>query len=186
MKKMVFIAILSVLLLIGGCGTEGTDGRADDSSAEQDNWGAIKNVSDRDIIAELKQTVEESPQRELASQEQLTSMEYTEGFFGDPSKELEEDMTVQAIEGPAAIEAVQKVYGGDDGFDKEGVLFFENQQNGATQSGVWIGLKAPDERLQQVLDILQQKGEGERSYQNLSIFSSVRIRRLNYMFSKTK
>ncbi|MGN7409435.1 DUF3221 domain-containing protein [Sporosarcina sp. SAFN-010] len=173
MRNMIFMAGITIALLLGGCGTEGTDRATDTSSVKQDSWRAIKTVGGRDIIAELKQSVEESPKRDLVALEQLTSTDYTEGYFGNPSKELEEDMAVQAIEGPAAIDAVEEVYGADGGLDKEGVLFFENQQEGAAQSGIWIGLKDPDKRLQQVLDILQQKIDaGEILAEPIYIFRS--------------
>lgn len=167
------MAGITIALLLGGCGTEETDRATDTSSVKQDSWRAIKTVGGRDIIAELKQSVEVAPQRDLIAQEQLTSTDYTEGYFGNPSKELEEDMAVQAIEGPVAIDVVEEVYGGDGGFDKEGLLFFENQLDGAEQSGIWIGLKDPDMRLQQVLDILQQKVDaGEILGEPIYIFRS--------------
>ncbi|WP_025783337.1 DUF3221 domain-containing protein [Sporosarcina sp. D27] len=173
MKNMILMAGITIALLLGGCGTAGTDRATDISSVKQDDGGTIKTVSGRDIIAELKQSVEESPQRDLIAQEQLTSTDYTDGYFGKPSKELEEDVAVQAIEGPVAINAVEEVYGADGGFDKEGLLFFENQHDGAAQSGIWIGLKDPDTRLQQVLDILQQKVDaGEILAEPIYIFRS--------------
>lgn len=173
MKNMILMAGITIALLLGGCGTEGADRATDTSTVKQDSWRVIKTVGGREIIAELKQSVEESPQRDLVAQEQLTSTDYKEGYFGNPSKELEEDMAVQAIEGPFAIDAVEEVYGGNGGFDKEGVLFFENQQDGAAQSGIWIGLIDPDTRLKQVLDILQQKVDaGEILAEPIYIFRS--------------
>lgn len=167
---MIFSSGITIALLVGGCGTAGTEQSTDTSSVEQDEWHVIKTVGDRDIIAELSQTVEESPKRDLTAQEQLKS---AANEYEIPSKELEEDMAVQAIEGPVAIDAVEEVYGGDGGFDKEGLLFFENQLNGADQSGIWIGLKDPDMRLQKVLDILQQKVDaGEILAEPIYIFRS--------------
>ncbi|MDW0109789.1 DUF3221 domain-containing protein [Sporosarcina aquimarina] len=157
MKKRIFIAVLSSALLTGGCGTEKTNQTPAGDSTEQRDKQVIKTIDGREIIAELKQTVEESPKRDSAAEEQLLSTEYKEGYLGDPSKELEEDIAVQAIEGPAAIEAIQEVYGGDEGFNNEGVLFFENQASEGNRSGIWIGLKNPDVRLKKVLDILQEK-----------------------------
>lgn len=157
MKKRIFIAVLSSALLAGGCGTAETNQTPAGIPPGQNDEKVTKTIDGREIIAELKQTVEESPKRDSAAQEQLLSTEYKEGYLGDPSKELEEDLAVQAIEGPAAIEAVHEVYGGDEGFNKEGVLFFENQASDGNRSGIWIGLKNPDDRLKNVLDILQEK-----------------------------
>lgn len=151
MKKILSTLFITALLL-GGCGT-----------GESPRHGAVevsktlKKVSGREIIAELKQTVKESPERDKAAVAQTESHEYKEGLFGEPTPELAEDMAVQAIEGPIAIEAMMKVYGGHESFENEGVLFFENQMSGAEQSGIWIGVKEPDERVQKLLDELQPK-----------------------------
>ena len=81
-------------------------------------------------------------------------------------------MAVQGIEGPAAIQAVEKVYG-EGGIHNEGVIFIENQTRGAEQSGVWIGIKEPDERVQQLLDLLQPKVDaGEILAEPIYIFRS--------------
>lgn len=172
MNKVIVTIILSISLLAGGCGTSGIERTLVSNSDEQQDSGEVKTNS-REIIAELKQTVKKTPKRDQLALEQLTRTDYKEGLFGEPSKELEEDMAVQAIEGLAAIEAFEKVYGGYAGFDKEGVIFFENQMDGATQSGIWIGVKDPDARLQEVLDILQLKVDaGEILAEPIYIFLS--------------
>ena len=76
------------------------------------------------------------------------------------------------IEGPAALEAMEKVYG-PNGMYNNGVIFFENQSNGAEQSGIWIGVKEPDERVRQLLDLLQPKVDaGEILAEPIYIFRS--------------
>jgi len=141
--------LLGAALLLSGCGT---DVSLKNGAVEDNGWKTLKIVSGREIIAELKQTVQESPEREKAA---TVLEEFPE--FGEPTPELKEDMAVQAIEGPAAIEAVEKVYGD---FEKEGVLFLENQRDGAEQSGIWIGVKEPDDRIQKLLDMLQSRVDG--------------------------
>ncbi|EGQ20737.1 hypothetical protein HMPREF9372_3485 [Sporosarcina newyorkensis 2681] len=173
MKKRVFPVLIGAAFLIGGCGTAETSDTGQNASADQDGWQTVKKVAGREIIAELEQSVEEFPLRDEAAAEQINNPDYKAGFFGKPSKELEEDMAVQAIEGPIAIEAVEDVYGGNGGFEKEGVLFIDNQADGAAQSGIWIGVKNPDERVQQVIDILQPKvDEGKILAKPIYIFRS--------------
>lgn len=149
--------LLGAALLLGGCGTDASpenvavedsvEGSVGDSVEE---WKTLKTVSGREIIAELKQTAKETPKRDKSA-----TIE-TPPEFEPPTKELTEDLAVKAIEAPAAIQAVEEVYG-EGGISDVGVLFIELQTRGAEQSGVWIGLKEPDERVQQVLDLLQPK-----------------------------
>ncbi|PIC63906.1 hypothetical protein CSV79_09525 [Sporosarcina sp. P13] len=170
MRKTTYAFVLCVTLLLGGCGM---GNETQNGSVKQDAWQTIKKVDGREIIAELKQTVEGSPGRDQVAQEQLESPDYIGGFYGEPSLALEEDMAVQAIEGPIAIQAVEEVYGGNEAFEKEGVLFLENQMLGATQSGVWIGVKNPDEKVQEVIDWLQPKvDEGDILAEPIYIFRS--------------
>ena len=154
MKNRVALTILGAALLLGGCGAGSSDAVRGSASVDDQDWQTIKEVSGREIIAELKQTVKESSAREKKAEEQKEMPEYKDGVWGEPTPELAENLAIQAIEGPVALEAVENVYGN---FDGEGVLFLENQFDGAEQSGVWIGVKEPDERLQQLLDELQPK-----------------------------
>ena len=57
-------------------------------------------TENRGIIAELEQTVTETPKRDAAAKERTESFEYEEGLYGEPSPELAEEMAIQAIEGP--------------------------------------------------------------------------------------
>ena len=170
MKKVIFTFIACSALVISGCGT---GDKVQNASVQQEDWQTIKEIDGREIIVELRQTVEESPARDQLAQEQLDSPDYTGGFFGDPSTELEEDMALQAIEGIVALDAVEEVYGSNGEFDKEGIRFLENQTEGAAQSGVWIGVKNPDSRLQKVVDVLQAKVDaGEILAEPIYIFRS--------------
>lgn len=163
MKNKLLILFVAALLL-GGCGTDATP---KNGAVEDNGWKTLKEVSGREIIAELKQTAKETPKRDKSATIETESPEAKE-----PSKELAEDMAVQGIEGPAAIQAVEKVYG-EGGIHDEGVIFIENQTRGAEQSGVWIGLKEPDERVQQLLDLLQPKVDaGEILAEPIYIFRS--------------
>lgn len=169
MKRTIIAASLGAALLLSGCGT---DKSTRNMTVEEDEWKTLKTVSGREIIAELEQTAKESPERDRLAAEQLESDDYKGGFFGEPSPGLEEDMAFQAIEGPAAMEAINKIYG-QDGFSKEGVIFFENQQDDADQSGVWIGVKNPDERVEALLAELQPKVDaGEILAEPIYIFRS--------------
>ncbi|MCM3744338.1 YobA family protein [Sporosarcina luteola] len=155
--------LLGATLLLGGCGT---DASLKNVAVEDGEWKTLKTVSGREIIAELKQTVEETPKRD-----ERATIE-TPPEFEEPTKETVEDLNVKAIEGPAVFQAVEKVYG-EGGFHHEGVIFFELQTKGAAQSGVWIGLKEPDERVQQLLELLQPEVDaGEILAESIYFFRS--------------
>jgi len=139
MKKR--IGLVLAALFLAGCGT-----------AENGPGLAPKGKTagnEREIVAELGQTVKESKLREAAFKELEEN-----GLLDDP--EMKEDLAVQAIEGPAVMEALDSVYG-EEGYRKEGVLFYENQSDNAAQPGIWIGIQDPDERLDKVVDLLQQQ-----------------------------
>ncbi len=150
-KRMGLVLIVSASILFAACGT------AENDKEHLPLQGNTKVVNDREIIAELEQTVTETPIRDAAAKKQLESDDFKNGFYGEPSAELEEDMAVQTIEAFAALDAVEKVYGSHEAFQKEGALFIENQTQGAEQSGVWIGIKEPDDRLDELLKVLQLK-----------------------------
>lgn len=148
---MGFALIASVSILFAACGATEND---EEQLPLQSN---TKFGSDREIIAELEQTVTETPIRDAEAKKQIESDDFKNGFYGEPSAELEEDMAVQTIEALAASDAIETVYGSHGAFRKEGVLFLENQTEGAKQSGVWIGIKEPDDRLDELLKVLQPK-----------------------------
>ncbi|MBD7985227.1 DUF3221 domain-containing protein [Sporosarcina sp. Sa2YVA2] len=178
MKNRVALTMLGVAFLLGGCGAGSPDALRGSAIVDDHGWKTIKEVSGREIIAELKQTVKESSAREKKAEEQKEMPEYKDGVWGEPTPELAENLAIQAIEGPVALEAVENVYGN---FDGEGVLFLENQFDGAEQSGVWIGVKEPDERLQQLLDVLQPKVDaGEILAEPIYIYRSLHTQKELY------
>lgn len=147
-KRIGFMLMLSIALLLAACGTAGENAKLDSEEKAAANL-ALKEksnvVNGREIIAELVQTVTETANRDKVVKEQQESGMYGE-IHGDGPEELLEDLAVQAIEAPAVFGAIEKVYGSDK-FRSIGVLFLEN--------GIWIGIKEPDERLDEVLKLLQ-------------------------------
>ena len=145
MKKRVgFVLMLGLVILLMACGATEKD-TDNGKTAEQPN-----NTIEREIIAELEQTVMETPKRDAVVEQEA-------GVLDDPALGTEEDWAIQKNEVPAVFEALEEVYGGYEGFQKEGVLFLENQVQGAKQPGIWIGIKEPDKRLDDMLKWLQVK-----------------------------
>ncbi len=108
--------------MLASCGTSGNDER---SAGTLDEAEDSKTINGRKLIAELKQTNDDPKIRNEAAVKAVNNIdEYVYDQFGGRTPELEEDFTVQAIEGPAAIAAMEQVYGGHDGFNKNGVAFF--------------------------------------------------------------
>ena len=135
------IGLVLAALFLAGCGT------VENISGLEPKEKSAGN--EREIVAQLEQTVKESKLREAA----FKGLEEN-GLLDDP--EMKEDLAVQAIEGPAVMEVLDSVYG-EGGYRKEGVLFYENQSDNAEQPGIWIGIKEPDERLDKVVDLLQEQ-----------------------------
>ncbi|WP_075619893.1 DUF3221 domain-containing protein [Paenisporosarcina indica] len=187
-NRKFYTSLLAISLLLTGCGTGdatvSTDQKLTGDTAvksEDPNWPTIKVVSGRDIIAELKQTTTNPKIRNDAFTKVKESEELTQGLFGKVTPELEEDMGVQGIEAQAAFQAIDEVYGGHEGLLAEGVVFFENQADGAQQSGFWIGLKEPDDRLIQYVDTLQKKVDaGEILAKHIYIYKSAFTEKENY------
>ncbi len=157
-----FIAGLSLALIVAGCGTEENiedrnQGTTTNVAVNDSGWETLEVVSNRPIIAELEQTVSETPERDHILDEIKNGDDFKQGLFGEPSDELAEEMTVQQVEGPAVVSLIDKIYGGNGGFDDEGVIFFENKTRGAEQSGIWVGVKKPDERLTELMSELQSQ-----------------------------
>jgi len=150
MKKFGYGVLLSSTLLLTSCGTsvsEETNGQPD---IVEDEFKSINLVNGREIIVELEQTVKETPARDLAAKEVID-------IDGETSKELAEEMVIQTIEAEAIIEGIKEFYGDLTEFEKHGILFMENKSQGDDQSGIWIGLKNPDEKLNMFVDVLQSK-----------------------------
>lgn len=163
MKKMMILPC--ILLLLAACGTEEEPQAAkkpSDSSASEQKASSgsgeenVKRVSGREILVSLEQTAEPVKRNERAAAV-TESPDYKDGLFGEPTAELAEDMAVHQIEAEAVFKAVKQVYGGDAEFDKIGIIFYENQESGAEQSGIWVGIKEPDERVDELAAILQKR-----------------------------
>lgn len=101
------------------------------------------------------------------------SKEFKEGLFGEPTDALAEQMSIQAVEGNIAIPLLEKIYGGYNGFNNIGVVYYQNQSQGAKYPGLWIGIKKADERLKEFVDTMQAKVDaGEIKAEYIYIFYS--------------
>lgn len=144
MRGKVSAVIWSVALLLGGCGTSSTDDSLKNAAAEEHEWKTLKTVSGHEIIAELEQTVEVS----------------------------ERENSIQTKEGPTVISTLDDIYG-ENGFRHEGIIFYGDEDYGKEQTGIWVGVKNPDERMKEMLTILQSKVDaGEILAEPIYIFRS--------------
>lgn len=157
-------------LVLTGCGISDSGQNIKNNGSE---WETIETVSGRNIIAKLEQGDVETPERDKMVENIKESREFTDGSFGEPSDELAEEMAVQQVEGSIVIPLLEEFYGGRDGLDKIGVIFFENKSSGAEQSGLWFGVKEPDERLQELVNLLQERVDaGEIKARYVYIYKS--------------
>lgn len=173
MKKS--LLLIGLLLMLGACGaaTDGVNSDEKKENAVEEPKDEKVIVSGREIIASLEQTTTDTPIRDEKLANIKKSEDFTGGYMGEPTDELAEDMAVQQIEGFAADQALEQVYGDYKELNKIGVMFYENQHSGAKQSGFWIGLKEPDERLDEFLAILQrQVDDGEILAEPIYIYKS--------------
>lgn len=189
-KQLLFTSFLMLSLLLAGCGTGDGIVNADNKNSgsttvksEVKEWSTIKVLSGRNIIAELKQSTTEPKIRNEAFKKVKESEELIQGLLGELTPELEVDMGVQGIEAQVAFKAIEEVYG-QEGLSSEGVVFFENLTDGAEQSVLWIGIKEPDERLNQFVEILQKKVDaGEILAKHIYIFKSSFTEKENYVLN---
>lgn len=162
MKRMFMLS--GILLLMSACGIEeplaGEESKNPSASEQkpssEDKEEDVMLVSGRGLHIKLEQTAEPVKRNEEAAAVK-ESTEFKDGLFGEPTEELAEDMAVQQIEGQAVSKAIDLVYGGDAEFDKVGILFYENQASGAEQSGIWLGIKELDERVDELVAVLQKR-----------------------------
>jgi hypothetical protein len=186
-KHHIHIAFLSLSLILSACGTKedftdkadiNLDGKntANIQAApvtppvNDSGWETIETISYRNIIAKLK-PAKESLARDQRLNEIKEGSEFKKGLFGEPTDELAEGLSVQSIEGSYAIPLLEKIYGGYKGLDQAGVVFYENKASGADQSGLWIGIKKPDERLKKFMEEMQVKVDaGELKAEYIYIF----------------
>ncbi|RNF38689.1 DUF3221 domain-containing protein [Planococcus salinus] len=155
MKKK--LMAIGMIFLLTACGTSVNKINDDEIDQTADAEEEAKVVSGREIIASLEQTTDDTVIRDEKAEAIKETTEFKEGYMGEPTDELAEDLAVQQIEGLAATEAIEQVYGGYEGVNQAGVIFYENQSSGAEQSGFWFGVKEPDERLDTMLTILQEQ-----------------------------
>jgi hypothetical protein len=181
MKKHILrTTILYISLILSACGTSdksednpNTTNRSANASINinDSGWETIETISDRNIIAKLKQTVKDTPKRDQMVAEFKERADFKDGLFGEPADQLAEDLVIQQVEGDIAIPLAEKIYGGYDAFNQEGVVFMETKTSGAAQSGIWIGIKKADERLEKLIDELQAKVDaGEIKAEYIYIF----------------
>lgn len=164
MKKYITPIGIALLLTVAGCGTSDKEQITLVQGSE-----VRKKETEREIIAELEQTVTETPERDKVLAEIEEQPEFKDGIYGKPTDGLAENLSVQQVEGPIAIEALEEVYGGQNGFHKEGIILFGTDED----PGFWIGIKNPDERLDELLKILQGKVDsGELLAKYIHIFKS--------------
>ena len=184
-KGYLYTPILVATLILSSCGTEVSTKIEDSKNGavkdEDKKWPTLVVVLGRNIIVELKQTTDESTIRNVAFEKVKQSEELNQRLLGKNTPKLLEDLSVQWIEAPAVMEALYEVYGGHSGFSAEGILFHENQRSGEDNSGFWIGIKEPDERLTKFTSILQKKvDEGEILAKYIYIFKSPHTEKENF------
>lgn len=177
-NKMLIVSFLCSGLILTGCGTSDEPGELVkgnktmgniqvNTSTKSSGWETIEVVSGRNIIAQLKQTAKETPSRDAIVEQIKKNREYQEGMFGEPTDELADALAIQQVEAQIAIPLLHEIYGGHEAFSKEGVIFLEKKARGAEQSGFWIGIKNPDDRLKKFVDEMQKKvdaGEAKAEY----------------------
>lgn len=178
MKKI--LVLTGLLFLLSACGTD-EEPLEEPMANEHDKSAAsgavdTETVSGREILVTLEQTAEPVKRNEAAAAVK-ESPDYKEGYLGEPTEELAEDMAVQQIEAEVVFKAVEDVYSGNEGLEKAGVIFLENQTSGANQSGVWVGIKNPDERIDELAAILQKQVDaGEILAEPIYIYKSAHTR----------
>ncbi|KXH84090.1 DUF3221 domain-containing protein [Sporosarcina sp. HYO08] len=181
--KKINLLFLGFVLILSACGTlEAFENSstpthqveiATITGSDGSQWDVLKTIEDRSIIAELKQTTDNTTIRDKKAAEISEGDDFKDSMFGEPTTDLAEKLAIQGIELNAAVEAVERVYGGYEGFEKEGVYFLEWKSDGAKQSGFWIGIKNLDERLIELVGILQkQVDNGEILAKNIYFYHS--------------
>lgn len=185
MKVKKGYALGLVLLLLTGCGTADAMPKSETkkvvTGSDGSEWVVNRTVEDREIIAELNQTTQDTSKRDEKAAQTVENEDFINGLFGKPTADLAEELAIQGIESMAAIDAVEDIYGGYEGFEKEGVQFFEWKSGGAEQSGFWIGIKDPDKRLTELVQTLQkQVDEGEILAKYIYIFHSAFTQKEQY------
>ena len=196
MRKLHAIAaILGLTIALSGCGTDNNlntqDKRGADKAAStpakdalpvnESGWKTIEVVNNRPIIANLKQTVKDTPERDKKIEEYKEEKDFKDGLFGKPTDELAESLAMQAIEGSIARETSEKIYGGYKGLEDSAVIFFENSNQNGERMGYWIGVKKANDHLTRFIEEMQAKVDaGEIKAKYIHIFYSPYTTTENY------
>ncbi|OKL36668.1 DUF3221 domain-containing protein [Domibacillus mangrovi] len=164
MKKSAYLFTL-MLLFSAGCGASNV------SVPKRDEAETIQeSKQEQNIIVELKQTTDDTNLRDTAYEKALENDMLTGGYLGENTLALQEDIGVQSIEAEAVFLAVNMVYG--NLYDK-GIMYLKNQTGGANESGIWIGIKEPDENTDELVRLLQkQVDEGKILAKYIHIFKT--------------
>ncbi|WP_061810416.1 DUF3221 domain-containing protein [Rossellomorea vietnamensis] len=182
-NQLKYTVMISVFLSLTACGSgsqvgtiqqsQGEDQAQSQSAVPENNsgWKTIEIISDRNIIAKLEQTAQETPKWNQTVQKVKEGQDYKKGQFGKPTDELANELALQSVVGNTVMPLLEEIYGGYRGLDEAGVVFSESKSRGAEQSGFWIGIKKPDDRLKKFLTEMQKKVDaGELKAKDLFIF----------------
>lgn len=165
MKNLTYGIVIGTTLLLTGCGTSAGE-KDGQSSIVENEWKSLKTVNGYEIIAELEQTAEETLARDESAKRIIDSA-------GDETQQEVEETVIQVIEAEAVVQGLEDVYGDLTQFEKHGILFMENKSQGDEQSGIWIGVKNPDDKLKKFIGTLQsQVDAGEILAAPIFIFRS--------------
>ncbi len=146
MKKLVLGLMLGTLLV--GCENEAS------SVPEEPKEQAQTSEQEKNVFVELEQTTDDTAIRDAAYEKALHDEMLTDGYLGKVTPELKEDYGVQSIEFYAVTNAIQSIYGD---FYEYGILYLKNQESGAKESGVWVGIKNPDDKGEELARRLQKQ-----------------------------
>ncbi|MGG3448787.1 DUF3221 domain-containing protein [Domibacillus aminovorans] len=162
MKKLMLGLILGTLL--AGCGNGASSVPEEPKEQEQTS------EQEQNVFVKLEQTTEDTALRDAAYEKVLKNETQTGGYMGENTPELQEDFGVQSIEFNAVIEAINSIYGS---FYEYGILYLKNQESGAKESGVWVGIKNPDDKAEELARRLQkQVDEGKILAKYIHLFES--------------
>ncbi|MBW3114368.1 YobA family protein [Bacillus sp. MCCB 382] len=179
-KQLTYLLITVTFLSLSACGNASKVGTVDQSQNDDQTqsaitpnnsgWKTIETVSERNIIAKLEQTVQETPKWNQTIQKAKDSDDFKQGLYGKPTDDLAIEMAIQTVVGNTVIPLLEEIYGGYKGLDEAGVIFYDRKSMGAEQSGFWIGIKEPDDRLKRFITEMQKKvdaGEVKAKYLNI-------------------
>lgn len=161
-KKIVLGLLLGTLLV--GCGNDASSVPEEPKEQEQTS------EQEKNVFVKLEQTTDDTAIRDEAYEKALHDETLTGGYLGKVTPKLKEDYGVQSIEFYAVTNAIQSIYGN---FYEYGILYLKNQEFGAKESGVWIGIKNPDDKAEELARRLQkQVDEGQILAKYIHLFES--------------